>query len=293
MIESLDKLWSDGFVKINQVISATDLIAINQSVDYLLSKDLVDWNKKQSYPSDYYMLPPFANQDWTVLSNIAGRDSVLDMALENFFNNEAISQILNKVLGPDYLIWELSARISNPGDSGLSLHEDAMGELGISILLNDQIDNDGTTVFIKGSHRFPVSCRDSGIEEYLRPSLMSPFVTPATGRAGDVFIFFKKTWHGRIKRKKNGSQSSALIFGLFPSGYNFTKFNIQPETLKLLPETLKSHLSSNQKFASKKNRMIDDIYKAENHHHMYWRISPYVKKILDITKKLIKSAPKF
>jgi putative 2OG-Fe(II) oxygenase len=293
MNNTLEKLWSDGFVKIDQAVPASDLIRINESIKRLLHEGQVDWNFKKSYEANYYMLPPFTNRDWTVLSNIAGRDRALDVALENFFNDFTISQVLKRVLGPDYLIWELSARVSNHNDSGLALHEDAKGELGISILLNDQPDNNGTTVFVKGSHRFPVSCRDSGVEEYLRPSFMSPFVTPAKGKAGDAFIFFKKTWHGRVKKGKGSPPSSALIFGLFPTGYNFTKFNIQAETLNSLPETLRLHLSSEQKNSASANRMMDDIYKSENYHHNYWKISPYIKKILDIGKKIVRPHLRF
>ena len=68
--------------------------------------------------------------------------------------------------------------------------------------------------------------KDDGIEKYLRPSVLKHFTKPVVGNAGDVFLFFKQTWHGRIKSDKAIS-SDSIIMGIYPVGYEFKPFNIE------------------------------------------------------------------
>ncbi len=289
----LEKLLEDGFVKIPNVFSQHQLARIKDSITKLMSAKVESWENRHLYPADHYLLPTFSNNDWNVLSNILGRDPILDQELDCFFQNQIISDILNKVIGSDYQIWELSARTSNPNDKGLSLHQDARGELGISILLDDQLSKSGTTALIKGSHRFPVGCRESGIEEYLSPKIMSPFITPATGIAGDVYIFFKKTWHGRIRKKKTTPPTTALIFGLFPTSCDFKRFNIPEDVLACIPSFTRTHLSGAESTRlSQKNSsyLMDKIYDSQFHNQSYfWQTTPAIKNLLHRIKNIYKS----
>jgi putative 2OG-Fe(II) oxygenase len=288
-----EKLWVDGFVKISNIFSQSQVGLIRDSIKNLMNFKIEPWQNRDLYPSDHYLLPTFSNSDWDVLSNILGRDPILDQELDVFFQHQIVSALLNKVIGPDYLIWELSARTSNSTDKGLSLHQDAKGELGISILLDDQLHKSGTTALIKGSHRFPVGCRESGIEQYLSPKLMAPFVTPVTGNAGDVYIFFKKTWHGRIKKNKAFPPTTALIFSLFPSSYDFQRFNIPENILTPIPSFTKGHLvctSSLNSFEKKLDCLMDKLYDRQFYiNSFFWKTTPLFKHFLDKIKSYIKN----
>ncbi len=287
-----EKLLEDGFVKITNVFSRSQLERIKSSIKNLMYLKIEPWENRHLYPKDYYLLPTFSNDDWDVLSNILGRDPILDQELDRFFQNQLISSLLNKVIGSDYQIWELSVRTSNSTDKGLSLHQDAKGELGILILLDDQLSKSGTTALIKGSHRFPVGCRESGIEEFLSPKIMAPFITPATGVAGDVYVFFKKTWHGRVKKNKATLPTSALIFGLFPSAYDFRRFNIPKDILECIPSFTREHLYPSEKtssFQKDSNYLMDKIYDPHFHNQsFFWKTTPKLKYLLSTIKKIYK-----
>jgi ectoine hydroxylase-related dioxygenase (phytanoyl-CoA dioxygenase family) len=100
------------------------------------------------------------------------------------------------------------------------------------MLLADQPGSIGTTVFVPGSHRLPVTCRESGAE-FIPPAYLSPITRPASGHAGDIFLFFKKTWHGRLAGV-SPTPSDALILAVFPVGYEYVPFQPDGAVLQTL-----------------------------------------------------------
>ena len=113
----------------------------------------------------------------------------------------------------------------------------------ISLLLNDHHDALGTTSIIPKSHRFSVGCRESGAEIYLKPSIMKYFTKPLIGSAGDLFLFFKHTWHGRIKGKSN-QISDCILMGIFGSRYKYKPFKISSKMVRNVPKKLSELIRS-------------------------------------------------
>jgi putative 2OG-Fe(II) oxygenase len=231
----LAALWRDGFVRLDRIFGDDDIARFRRESERLLA-GIRPWAERHSHHArTEYLLPAFGDADWAVLMNLAGRSADVDDLLERLFTHPRIRATLTAILGEDYKAWEISLRRSNARDGGLRLHEDATGELGLAMLLADHPDRVGTTVFLRGSHRLPVSCREAGAE-FIPPARLGAITRPATGRAGDIFLFFKKTWHGRVAGV-NPSQSDALLLALFPVGYEFVPFDTPPEVLgRLGPE---------------------------------------------------------
>jgi putative 2OG-Fe(II) oxygenase len=289
------EMWDLGYSKIGKVLSVEEVDCLKNLLDPMM-KGCRPWaDRWTSFDSSQYFLPPFGDNDQIMLSNIAGRDSRLDLILENIMTNKYVKESLAAILGEGYKAWELSARRSNAIDHGLRLHEDAIGEFGISVLLNDQFDAYGATSLVPKSHRSKVGCREAGVEDYLRPSFMKQFCRPVTGSAGDVFFFFKKTWHGRIQSTRP-AYSDCLLFGLFPAGYRFKPFHIPLSDLQRLPDELKRLLRTDEgcSFESdnycrvngniRSDRMIDLIYKKEYAINSIWDYGPCIKPSLDFIR---------
>jgi len=139
--------------------------------------------------------------------------------LDQVFTNGAIKQTLATLLGQDYKIWQVNMRQSSPGDRGLYLHQDAPGEVGVIILLSDNINGCGATALLPGSHLVPKRMRDFRVEI---PPLLLIFLrflfAPLTGKAGDVCFFFHRTWHGRFSNQSPNARD-AIFISFFPAGH--------------------------------------------------------------------------
>ncbi len=152
-----------------------------------------------------------------VVLTLVGVDARLDLLLEEILTHEAIASILNEVVGKDYKIWELSARYSLPGDTGLGLHQDAWGQTNLAFAINEQKNTEGVTSFLKGSHILP---RWAQYISWARPNIANLFTKPLILIDSDYAFFINKTWHSR--RKNRGEEvKKVLLFGLYPNGAKY------------------------------------------------------------------------
>jgi putative 2OG-Fe(II) oxygenase len=138
--------------------------------------------------------------------------------LNKIVSNKSVKNVLEKVLGPDYKIWQIDYRRSVRGDKGLQLHQDGMGQLNMGILLSDNMTSDGSTVFLPQSHLVIRRIRDLRLE--LSPRLIKSFsflFSYITGKVGDISFFFNRTWHGRCPNNSDRDNDIILI-GFFPAG---------------------------------------------------------------------------
>ena len=147
---------------------------------------------------------------------ICGYNKELDDIIEKILCNDKIKKILEELLGKDYILWGGgSARISTPNDKGLLLHQDAPGEVGLIFLVNDQPRS--STILLKGSHFFSRICSKLSWNSPKIFPLIKKILSPLSGQAGDHFIWYYKTWHGRLPNKTNDKYIS-LFFPFFPKG---------------------------------------------------------------------------
>lgn len=196
MEKILKKLKNFGFIKgEHQLLNQDEVEKLKINIEKVLGK------------KDFTKYPFF---------ELCGHNSELDNFIEKLLSDKIVENLLTKILGKNYILWGGgSVRISTKEDKGLYLHQDAPGEVGLIFLVNDQPKS--STVMLKGSHFFPrisekLSWNSPKIFYYLK-LLLSPLI----GKAGDHYIWFYKTWHGRLPNKTN-EKCISLFFPFFPQG---------------------------------------------------------------------------
>lgn len=136
--------------------------------------------------------------------------------LNDVVSTPAIQSILAACLGGRYRIWQVNHRRSSPGDPGLYLHQDAVGEFNLALMLSDNARGEGATMFLAGSHRLLHRMKDLGVMVAPKLFALTGFLfTPLTGHTGDVGFFFNRTWHGRFANRSSGTYD-VLLISFFP-----------------------------------------------------------------------------
>ena len=140
--------------------------------------------------------------------------------LNKLISAPEVEEVLQSVLGPVYKIWQINFRRSLPSDKGLSLHQDSPGQVNMCILLSDNSQGDGATVFLPSTHMLKERIRELKLEASSGVfNLIRPMLTMLSGRAGDVGFLFNRTWHGRTPNKTAQFQD-IIMLGFYPAdGY--------------------------------------------------------------------------
>lgn len=136
------------------------------------------------------------------------------------FNDKKIINTIKTNIGENFKISEIIYRRSYPGDIGLGLHQDAIGENTIVINLSNN-DFNGKTCFLKSSHNF------ESIKKLFKSSSISNKLTKFSQfffdfidtSDGSLVMFNNKVWHGRFPNKTRNFSSSLLI-GVYREGTN-------------------------------------------------------------------------
>ncbi|HHZ84036.1 MAG TPA: putative 2OG-Fe(II) oxygenase [Candidatus Marinimicrobia bacterium] len=155
-----------------------------------------------------------SSNDSSILT-ILGRNPRIDQLLEKIICHEDVQFVLSQVLGCDFKIWEVLVRRSDPGNTGIGLHQDALGQTNLVFSLSDNLSGSGATAFFSKSHILPrwVVSRISWYPMWIASYLL----TPLKLECGDSAIFFNRTWHARLVN--NTSQfHDVIMIGIFPQG---------------------------------------------------------------------------
>lgn len=151
-----------------------------------------------------------------VFHNIIGINKRIDELLEKIITNLEIKEILLKLLGKNYLLRHVSVRHNAPDDKGLAMHQDSIGEVSLTILLNNQ--KQGSTFFFPGSQLIPSEKHLAKIVSWNSLKFINIFKSlmfTASGMAGTYYYFLNRTWHGRLPGNSNSTNVS-LFFAFFP-----------------------------------------------------------------------------
>jgi putative 2OG-Fe(II) oxygenase len=157
-----------------------------------------------------------SSKNGEIFQNIIGIDKRIDELLEKVLKNEEIQDTLIKVLGKNYLLRHITARYNESQDRGLAIHQDAVGQFGIMILLNEQPN--GSTFFFPGTHLIPMENYKAEKVSWGSLKLINLtkyFLMLAKGNAGNYYYFLNRTWHGRMPGQSNKTNIS-LFFDFFP-----------------------------------------------------------------------------
>ncbi|EKP04893.1 MULTISPECIES: putative 2OG-Fe(II) oxygenase [Leptospira] len=152
------------------------------------------------------------------ITGLAGRDPDLDFLLNKIVSSPQIKLVLTNVLGDEYKIWQINARVSETNDSGLLLHQDSPGETNLVFLLKDQDSKDGCTGFYPGTHLIP---RWAKKISWSKISISKFLIKPLLGKKGQHAFFFNKTWHARFPNN-NKKERFVVLISFFPVDGIFT-----------------------------------------------------------------------
>lgn len=159
-------------------------------------------------------------------------EGVLNLPLHNIRIGEIINNIVSQpsfnefqkeILGTNCKIWDISFRRSKPGNTGLYLHQDGVGQVNMAITLDDNLEGLGATAVLSGSHLVPQSINQLKVE--VPPAivkLFSAFLAPLSGKVGDIVVFSNRIWHGRFENKSK-TEHDVIFIGFFPDGYLYGK----------------------------------------------------------------------
>ncbi len=174
------------------------------------------------------------NNNTSPFVKLVGRNQELDLLLEKLISNKYVQDALNVLVGKDYLMMAPTARFSSPGDKGLELHQDAIGETGFLFLLTDQ--NPGSTIMFKSSHKFPgrIANKLSWNSNKLI-NFISLFSSTINGKKGDFYFWFHKTWHGRKANLDSDKEYISLFFPFFPQSAN--RIDVAEENVDSIKKT--------------------------------------------------------
>lgn len=205
----INNLKSEGFVNFGRApLSSHELDELIQ-----LSRDVAD-----SLSSDHPGRISVEKSGVGIVQSLPQHHHRIAKLLDLIFINPDIQLALKSVLGPDYKIWQINFRRAMPGDRGLYLHQDSLGEFGLVILASESNDGEGATIFLPGSHLVPRTMKDWKIEmpPYLLMKIRNLF-TSLTGQVGDIAFFFNRTWHGRCSNASNNS-NDCIMMSFYPAG---------------------------------------------------------------------------
>tara|TARA_Y100000816_G_C26094590_1_gene578987 strand:+ start:844 stop:1782 length:939 start_codon:yes stop_codon:yes gene_type:complete len=297
--EFIQTLKDDGFVKIGSILNSDENdILSRECFELFKSQNRVPWKGYESFNYEYRM-PIIEDENWAVLSNFIGINSKIDQLMEKILSDKKLKTIMKSCIGDDYKLWVGNIRLSKSSDKGLGFHTDGVGEMGISILLDDAEDESGTTSFLPKSHKWPLSSQESGLDSIPR-TLFSPFASSARGKKGDVFIFFKKTYHGRMPNRA-ANKSFSIILAPVASGYSFIPFKIDKMIIMKLGPELKRLMSMDNLIRidgspeyqihsnSMGGRYIDMLYDNKISFLSPWKLLLIFKVVTSLVKKILSS----
>ncbi|MDO8438151.1 MAG: phytanoyl-CoA dioxygenase family protein [Nitrosomonadaceae bacterium] len=217
--DSIDDLKSAGFINIGgDILSASEVRQLRDLSGELLLQ-FEQETRTATAPTDFKRTG--VGEGAWALTRLSQHHPAISQTIDKVVSDKNVKTILKSILGTNYKIWEISLRRSSPGDTGLYLHQDALGQINLVILLTDNLAGDGATSFLPKSHLVAKTAKSLRVEAPpVLLNFMRGLLKPFTGRAGDIGFFFNRTWHGRFSNQSTKSHDVILI-AFFPSGATF------------------------------------------------------------------------
>lgn len=225
-IQTLDR---DGYLGIGQLLSPSDLRAVNQRIDELISLE-GEHAGSELFDSKYIRHPKEAGADR--LANLVNKGAIFDQ----FYTHPKVLAAIEAVLGTAFKLSSLNYRAAKPGKGLQKLHVDygnTVPEGGYKVcntiwLLDDFVENNGATRLVPGTHKSKVLPEDAMEDTYLPHPDEIKIIAPA----GSVFVFNSHVWHGgTTNHTKNYRRSIHSYFCTLdqPQQLNQRRY-ITPET---------------------------------------------------------------
>jgi len=172
----------------------------------------------------------------------------LDAIFRSLIQHPTAIQMVQSVLGSNFLISNFTANIARPGSKSMGLHSDQslvspepwFGVTALNVIwcLTDAYFENGATLFIPGSNkwRWWDDIPKTGVKEMLRPF---------EAKAGSVIVMDGRVWH-TSGANVTADQDRALLFGYYTATFlrqqvNWTR-KLSPEIQEGLSEEMREWL---------------------------------------------------
>ena len=191
--DEIEKLDRDGYVGLGQLLSPSEVGAVNERIDDLIALEGKDAGS-ELYDSKYIRHPKEAGADR--LADLVNKGAIFD----KFYTHPKVLAAIEAVLGNRYKLSSLNYRAAKPGQGLQKLHVDygnTVSEGSYKVcntiwLLDDFIENNGATRIVPGTHTSKILPHDAMDD----PNLPHPDEIKIIAPAGSVFVFNSHVWHG-------------------------------------------------------------------------------------------------
>jgi putative 2OG-Fe(II) oxygenase len=237
----------DGFLNLASVLDLDEVSRLQLAAARLLGTSAQQRTAFTSHRSgSQWAYRTYSDGKTHLAVDVVGADTDFDLLLEKILANSRVNEVLASLHGPHYKVTQVNIRKVVKGDPGLGYHQDTDGETGIGILLEDRPDAEGTTTFLPGSHRWPFSIRELFIYPRLGISLFPAGVVKASiGRAGDMYFFINRLWHGRAAMHHTDT-AAAILIAVFAKGSKYRVHQLSDDILARLGPVTRRLLDHNQ-----------------------------------------------
>lgn len=210
-----EQLQRDGFVRVEGLLTTAEVEILTREAAALLQRPAQVWARYQRFADDgrWESLLLAEPGRTTNFFDFLGESPAMDVVLDGLLSRSVVRDLLNRVLGDRYRLWYCQIRRAETNSRPLRMHQDQPGELGMSILLSDVRSQRGTTVFLRGSHRWPRIINSLPI---VSPRRIPFWTRGVQGSPGDLHFFYNDTWHGATPAR--GTPATAIILTFLPAG---------------------------------------------------------------------------
>jgi len=164
------------------------------------------------------------------VENLPLHDKKILKFINKIVSHSSIKSFLDNILGKNYKIWAINLRRSSPGDMGLYIHQDGVGQVNMIINLDNNTKGEGASAILPSSHLILKSQAQLKLKmPRVFTNLFSILFKSLSGSEGDISFFSNKAWHGRFSNKSNEDHDVILV-GFFPKGYSYSD-NSWPKNL--------------------------------------------------------------
>ena len=277
----LEQLNKNGFLTIGNFFTNKEINILKTEIDSILNENepitqKPPVGKYKQYDIDNTIKTAYR----TFVKSIIGNSKKIDDICERFFSDHNIKNLFELILGKNYKVYTFAVRKANDSSNFVGLHQDGYNQFSLAILLDDIDKNHPTTTFVSGSHKIPFKLNSH--LETINIKYFKKLLTPAVGKAGDILLFYNRTFHG-LQQGKNGTTGSVILCCLHPTGTNHrpwdlpdkSKYNdsfingLGDELKRLFDPNMKNYENINNKLFLKNNsevtkRSIDNIILNDN-----------------------------
>ena len=203
-----------GYEYFDDIITNNDAKVIYE--EYLKISNLISSDNSQGLQEKEY-LKYTSNKDIKLLENPILISTELDHIFEKILSNYQIkNKLANLFTNKNFNLWTIYIRDSIPGSDSMVMHQDRQNSILLTLAIKGCENENGTTVFVPKTHKFPISLRK--IRANISPRLF-PFLARSkyfSGKAGKSIIYSGELWHARTANTSN-SNNVILSFSFIDS----------------------------------------------------------------------------